>query len=547
MSSALPNSVANFLACTSQDDLAAVLGTSTANLLFHLYSRKGPQYRTFTIPKASGAGRTVSVPPTQIAQWQARVHSILTELYIPKPGVHGFIPARSIRTNAERHVGRTLILNIDLESFFPSIHFGRVRGLFRKAPFDLPDTVAATLAQLCTNAGTLPQGAPTSPMISNFICRRLDNDLFRLAKKSACIYSRFADDITFSTARPTFPELLLESQDSYGAKVVLGSELLRLVEKHKFTVNGAKSRVRSSHRRQEVTGLTVNRKVNVPRHYIRRVRALIHNWEKNGQQSMETQFHAIDPGRKTRRGTPPSLSAHLQGKLEFMRMIRGRGDALHARYAIAASKLHGFGRAAILEGRATEILEFVREALWIVLGRDPAGHFGPQGTAFGLAGIGFVSARHVFDAGFPGFNIWRLVRAGHPYDEFPITGYRNHPNFDLTTLEVVARPDAEFRRTTDVPIEGDQVLVLGFPNWHTHADQPLRVVTSVVQRKTISGARLSSVNFPLLSGASGGPVLNREGCVVGVITNSVGSLVFPNSFLSLDHLETVTTAPVTSI
>jgi RNA-directed DNA polymerase len=438
---------------------------------------------------------------------------------------------------------KNLVLNIDLENFFPSIHFGRVRGMFRKPPFNLPEPVAATLAQLCTDGGVLPQGASTSPMISNFICRRLDNDLFRLAKKQGCSYSRFADDMTFSTAHRVFAPEIVESFDVYGASVTLGPELLSVIYKHEFAVNASKSRVRSAHRRQEVTGLTVNRRVNVPRKYIRRVRAIIHNWKMSGYAAADAAFQSADGTRKTRMYGPPSISRHLGGKLEFLRMVRGRGDPLQAKYAIAASKLPGYDVPALLEGRAATIPSFIREALWVVLGRNAAGAFGPQGSAFPLSGSGFVSALHVFEPGEPGYDDWKIVRGCHPYDEFPITGYKHHPAFDLTLLQTLARPHAVLRETSDAVGNGDPVVVLGFPNWHTYGDQPLTVNTHVVQQKVVSGSYLSSVSYSLLSGASGGPVMDTRGTVAGVVVGSASSAVLPNSFISSKHLDDVIAAP----
>ena len=148
----------------------------------------------FTIPKASGEKRTIAVPPPVLMAWQRRFCEYLTASYVPKPSVHGFTKGRSICSNASEHVGRRLILNIDLRDFFPSIHFGRVRGLFASHPFNFSNVVASTLAQLCTREGELLQGAPTSPIISNLICRRLDTDLWRLTRSLGCKYTRYADD-----------------------------------------------------------------------------------------------------------------------------------------------------------------------------------------------------------------------------------------------------------------------------------------------------------------------------------------------------------------
>jgi RNA-directed DNA polymerase len=536
--------VAAFTACKSQADLAKVLGTSKPNLLFHLYSKAKPKYKSFKIPKASGASRDISVPPRALALWQELLHSILSELYIPKTGAEGFIVDRGILSNARRHTGRQLVLNIDIENFFPSIHFGRVQGMFQKFPFSFPVEVAATLAQLCTQDGMLPQGAPSSPMVSNFICRRLDNDLLRLAKKRHCSYSRYADDITFSTKGAAFAGGVVESFDAYGTTVVLGSELTSVIAKHQFSVNPSKTRVRTRFKRQEVTGLTVNTKPNVSRRYVRDLRAAIHDWKSNGAAAAEANFQALDASRKTRRGAAPGLAKHLRGKLEFLRMIRGTGDPLHAKYALAAAKLPGYHSPARIEGRASEISSFFQEALWVVVGYDAQGQSGPQGTAFELEGFGIVSALHTIDPHDPQWSTWKLVQPCPPYAEFPILGYHRHAQFDMTVLETGARSAAILRQATDLVAVGDPLVVLGFPNWHTTADQPLRVLTVASQTKTVSAVKLVSVGYPLLTGASGGPVLDRSGRVCGVVVRSVLDTTFPNSFISIDHLPSVVAAPV---
>ena len=173
-------------AITTQAQLAGLLGTSVERLRFHLYSARAPKYLHFEIPKAGGGTRMISVPPPTVCGWQRRLHELLAPLYEPKGAVHGFVRGRSIATNAGEHVGRRKLLSVDIRDFFPTIHFGRVRGVFLRRPFSLPNEVASTLARLASDDGRLPQGAPTSPLIANLVCRRLDTDLSRLATKHGC-------------------------------------------------------------------------------------------------------------------------------------------------------------------------------------------------------------------------------------------------------------------------------------------------------------------------------------------------------------------------
>ena len=157
--------------------------------------------------------------------------------------------------NASQHSKRALVLNIDLKDFFSQIHFGRVRGMLMKPPYSIGEEAATTIAQIACLNGKLPQGAPSSPIITNMICAPLDNALMRLAKKTNCIYTRYADDITISTYKKAFDKDVVYYEDD---EIRIGSKLAGILEKHSFCVNPQKVTVREHSKRQEVTGLTVN-------------------------------------------------------------------------------------------------------------------------------------------------------------------------------------------------------------------------------------------------------------------------------------------------
>lgn len=441
-------SIGEFEACLTQNDIASALGTGIEQLLFHLYSRRAPAYKTFTIPKASGEDRLIAAPPPLLMSWQKIVSEYLSKRYIRKPSIHGFVEGYSICTNAKEHVGRHLVLNIDIRDFFPSIHYGRVRGMFSRHPFNFPHEVASTLARLCTWHGALPQGAPTSPVISNLICRGMDNDIWRLLRKSSCKYTRYADDITISTNRQSFPEQIVISHDAISGVVQLGDALQGIVSRHKFAVNDRKVRVQTSAHRQSVTGLTVNERVNVKRKYIQTLRAILCDWRVNGEPSAEEKFRSLDVTRRVRAVSTPRLCHHVAGKLEFLKMVRGEGDPVYSKYAIDASRLsRDIPVLPVICGRSAEILRFMRETLWTVLAYDASGFAIPMGTAFTLADGGIVSARHVFDDTDGESYSWKLMRACSPYDEFPIHSYRNEPGVDMTLLLSGANSHAGLQMT----------------------------------------------------------------------------------------------------
>jgi RNA-directed DNA polymerase len=211
----------------SLSELASYLEEPVKYITYHLYIEPNDKkYIVFQIPKKNGDARTIIAPNHSLKRIQKKLNLIFQKIYQcnPKESAHGFLmkvvdsEGKSIRTRnivscAQRHQNKRFVLNIDLKDFFPSINFGRVRGLFLSPPFNLNETVATALAQLCTyqngaNERILPQGAPTSPILTNFICFRLDYRLSDLAKVNKSTYTRYADDITFSTTLREFPHSL---------------------------------------------------------------------------------------------------------------------------------------------------------------------------------------------------------------------------------------------------------------------------------------------------------------------------------------------------
>jgi retron-type reverse transcriptase len=250
----------------------------------------GP-YTRFAVPKRDGGERTICAPKKQL-RWVQR--QILDKVLAPVPAhaaAHGFLPGRSIVTNAAPHRGAALLLKFDLTDFFPTIYFYRVVGLFaglgyavgngRFAAADDSTHVAPTLARLCCYTpaprewgnAVAPQGAPTSPAISNLVCRRLDARLAGLAARNKGVYTRYADDLTFSFKAP-------------------GLDLGRfrwwvdqVCHQEGFFVNQKKFRVIRASQRQVVTGVVVNDELRVPREERRRFRAVLHNCRTHGLES----------------------------------------------------------------------------------------------------------------------------------------------------------------------------------------------------------------------------------------------------------------------
>ena len=316
-------------------DLASALGLDLSHLLYILYKASDDaRYRTFEIPKRTGGTREIAAPIGIIREAQDKLLPELTARYNAHPGAHGFMAGRSILSNAGQHVGTKLVLNIDLKDFFPGINFGRIRGLFMSPAFGLGPAAATVAAQICTRKNGLPQGAPTSPVLSNFIATELDRRLTRLAKQNGMSYSRYADDITFSTNRPAFPVTIVafEEHEAGKPKLVLGDAIQKEITAAGFVVNEKKIRLQTRAMKQAVTGLTVNDQANVARERIRRLRAMLHAWAKFGLEAAGEEHFRKHRG-KPRGEASGNLGAAFRnivyGELAFVKMVRGQSDPVY--------------------------------------------------------------------------------------------------------------------------------------------------------------------------------------------------------------------------
>lgn len=527
-----------FKSLSTAANVAAFLTTSQERLAFHLYSRNRPKYHRFTIAKKSGGVRAIAAPPPVLRAFQRKLLSCVTAWVPPKPNAHGFTIGRSVRTNAADHVGARLLLNVDLADFFPSINFGRVYGLFKSHPFDFPPPVAAILAQICCNGNELPQGAPTSPIISNLICRGLDRDLTRFASRFKCRYSRYCDDLTLSTSAVSFPpEVAVAPAPMMPPSI--GESLLAILAHHGFQPNHKKTRVRRRSERQEVTGVIVNQKINTPREFVRNIRSILHDCESRGLTAADDRFQQLIDKKQRRRGGPPPLIRHLNGKLAFLGMIRGTGDPLYVRLAVRARRATGITEKPIaMRGDSARANDGLVEAVWIILGLDVRGEATVQGTAFSLAGVGIVTARHVFEK--EACPRYELRPAYAPSTRYPVTSIRQHPDVDIAVLGSDAPRFAALCHDGSQQQVGAPVTIAGYPTWRESTQDHLLIARgAVIQMKNVKGIEYLLIDQDIRGGNSGGPLLSASGDVVGVCVYGSDSSIAPNSATSIKHIDQV--------
>lgn len=340
-----------FFSLRSPLELASLIGISYGRLVYHIYKiRPSERYTSFEIPKKAGGSRSILAPTTAIKLIQRQLALILNCVYSiqvlpdkshklnPKPSAHGFTWGRSILSNAAQHARKKLVLNIDLEGFFPSVNFGRVRGMFMGNPYNLPPNVATVLAQICcykdNGRDELPQGAPTSPVVTNMLCGKMDSDLQKLARRYRVTYTRYADDITLSTSRRVFPEEILTSVSNKGSvATIVGRGLEEIIQKNGFIINTRKVRLQDRRFRQEVTGLTVNEYPNVTRKFVSRTRAMLHAWGKYGLEAAKNDFvRRFSTQGRGGNDSPPAFPRVVRGNIEYIGMIRGKDDSLYNRF-----------------------------------------------------------------------------------------------------------------------------------------------------------------------------------------------------------------------
>lgn len=320
--------ITKFLEVKTVRELAAILDTPYKILQYNLYKIQDEEkYEVFQIKKRNGGIRQICAPISGIKRLQKNLSIILNHLHSPKFCAHGYVKERSIITNAQVHVKKRIVINIDLKDFFPSINFGRVRGLFMKYPFNFDNKVSTILAQICCYDGCLPQGAPSSPVLSNYISHRLDNQLLKFSRKCRVDYTRYADDITFSTNLKELPKEIGIIKDN---TLFLSSDLTNIIEGNGFAINREKIRFALKNNRQEVTGLIVNECVNLNRKYIRHVRAMIHAWEKFGlEEAAIEHFEKYNYKNKTVDNYILSFIKEISGKIGYIGHIKGKENSVY--------------------------------------------------------------------------------------------------------------------------------------------------------------------------------------------------------------------------
>ncbi|MBF0168122.1 MAG: trypsin-like peptidase domain-containing protein [Alphaproteobacteria bacterium] len=477
--------------------LLAYLGLGP-NELKKIWYFRARMYRHFSIAKAQNKVRLISAPDERLKFLQHKIAEKLTDLYRPRKQVHGFVAGKSVKTNALAHLGRRFVVNIDLKDFFPTITQKRVAGLLLSLGLD--NQVTTLIAHICCNDGNLPQGAPSSPVISNMICFRLDKKLLGIAKEARCVYTRYADDITFSSHQP--PTALFEvalppagrfSPDLFTPK------LLEVFQQNGVAINPNKTHYADRNSRRIVTGLKINELVNVDRRFVRNIRAALHAVEAQGIVEAQKTFQEKYGGS--------SLVAHLQGKISFLSHIRGQSDPVVRSVTLRFNKC--FPKHLI---KVTPTPSEIRDrSAWVI--EDKNGDV-VQGTAFFLKDIGLVTAAHCVEPNTE----FQIYHPSKPANKFAVRVKKKCTHRDLALLEheIPATEFFELARSLNAASQGDQLTAVGYPCFGPGdgVNTRLGTVSSLPVKRDV---KLIEVTQTLTQGMSGGPLLDANNGVVGVI------------------------------
>ncbi|MDR1526119.1 MAG: reverse transcriptase family protein [Dysgonamonadaceae bacterium] len=295
-----------------------------ANLRKILDLIQNPPYKSFKIPKRKGGIREIFAPEKSLKEVQRDLNVYLQAYYqqIKPDCVYGFTlkptenePFCNIVKNAEPHIRKRFVLNIDIKDFFPSIPAKSVLELFRSHLFNFNEQTAIVCALLLTYKGRLPAGAPTSPVISNFICLSMDSELLQYSQNNQLTYTRYADDLTFSADYPIRREQI--------------TAIIAIIGKSGFSINKKKFRIVSSYTQQKVTGIIVNQKINIDRRQIKKVRAMLHDCQTNGVATAAAKHFGMAQADERLQN---KFLNHLNGHIRFIGQVRGKNDPIYRKF-----------------------------------------------------------------------------------------------------------------------------------------------------------------------------------------------------------------------
>lgn len=507
--------------------LAAKINMDYSYFTYLVYVKTDEQnYTSYFLPKKRGGYRKIAAPCNKLRYVQRKIANFIYDEIKIKNCVHGFARGKDIKTNANYHLKRKYILNLDLKDFFDSITVNRVYGVFHGYPFNFSEKLASCIAKIATYQGRLTQGSPLSPIISTLVCRRLDNELSAFATKYGLRYSRYADDITFSSVKP-IKEFFKENVAT--GEIVLCEELVDIITRNDFQINGDKIRYQNKKERMEVTGLIINEKLNLVKKYRNKIRAMLHAWKKFGYENAEKEYHCKFSGGSK------SFKLVIYGKLNFYKNIRGVADHYYQQMA----KLFNILSPDIKLPLKPTPEEIIQKAVWVIENtvnaekNDSPIELMSQGSCFFLKDIGIVTAAHVlfpltknkqgnlvtdFDK-TPMTNFY-ILNPSNPSQRFDVQLVSFDKDRDWAVLslkkadDLVLNKDYFELKSSHKFRTGTKITLCGYPSFNL-GHQIRKETGEIVTKNTEHAVKKFEISADIRHGNSGGPVLNNKMEVLG--------------------------------
>lgn len=504
----------------SKTDLAGFLGLSLKKLDFFVNpSSMYDLYRNKLIPKRNGGYRELLIPRSDLKRVQRIIAKELENSYNPLPCVHGFVKGRSIQTNAETHIGSQVIVGVDIKDFFPSISSKRVYGLLVSEKLGLTSEVAFCVSRLVATPKGLPQGAPSSPLISNMICLGMDKQLMHLSHEYHYQYTRYADDLTFSFKSSFYFYRHFCSEEKLRLPSKLRNAITDFRGTESFEINEEKSFYSCNFSRQLVTGVICNQKTNIKREQYRRLRSTLHRLSNGDIEGAMGCYYgrSVDKLTDVERGT---FEASLRGSLDFYKSLIK--DPWTSGPLMRLGSLYNKTKA---EDTPVFPVALQQDSLLYLEGEDGKQN-SFEGLGFYLAGYGLVTAWHVICDAISRDKKGREIKL-FSSDKTPLAIFRfgnevvRDNKHDAAILQDV--PPAILKNiprlpsNTDLLTKGDRISAYQHHfsdsrfSFELHSGDLLRVGDPSEE------GTLCYTNCSFRHGMSGGPVFNGLGQVVGIV------------------------------
>lgn len=455
---------------------------------------------------------------------QQRLARYLADCYTAPPCVHGFVPGKSVVTNAYCHVSKQAIVELDIENFFPSITPQRVFGLLVKLPQEIPPEVAYAMSRLVCTVDGLPQGAPSSPVVANMICRGMDKALMREASKIGAFYTRYADDITLSFGNKNTFHKVFFPNGTFQLPESITTPITTHGPYSSFKINDSKTRYRLKCSRQCVTGLTTNEKTNLPRAYYRTLRACLYRWQTEGKiKAAQIYYHQQEISEYQIN----SFENVIRGHLAYYAMVL-------AKEAESSTSLQKLGSAfnSVCDGKPYMIHNPADSLVRICTESTVCGEWF-EATGFVLEEFGIVTSKHTFANAKKNAEghydaIVNCPRTGNTCRIiFDISPKRKNPQYDFIVLPLSLATDkcvwikkrAPLRASDSPPLAGKSIRAFRtIPLGDSKTDvEPIDGLIKRANGRPNQHGSLASVGCAFYHGMSGGPVINANNRVVGIV------------------------------